>query len=284
MKKDKISRTAYKVAANILSLGTVPEMEQILPPGIVKATETLLIETGIIGKKSAAFAQSEWAVKIYKAFDWLLPGQFKAFGCRKAFCENQVKKGIQDGAKQVLVLGAGFDTLCWRLAPEYPNVRFFEIDHPGTGQLKAKGIEKMGRPENFTLITKDFATSQLSDIFENRYDWNLDGKTVFIAEGLVMYLECTAVQDLFLECLKLSKTGSRIVFSYIPIGKGGRPDVGRWTGLLLWLQKLGGEPWLWSISPENLTGFLDKCGWKHSFEHDEAQNKYGVEYYAVGLK
>jgi hypothetical protein len=39
MRKDKPSRTAYKVALNIVTLGAKPGMNKILPPGIVEATE-----------------------------------------------------------------------------------------------------------------------------------------------------------------------------------------------------------------------------------------------------
>lgn len=66
----------------------------------------------------------------------MMPGQFVAFAHRKAFCERQVREGIGAGASQVLVLGAGYDTMGWRLAPEFSGVSFFEIDHPATARLK----------------------------------------------------------------------------------------------------------------------------------------------------
>jgi len=47
---------------------------------------------------------------------------------------------------------------------------------------------------------------------------------------------------------------------------GGRPDAGPWSGLMLWLQKVAGEPWLWSIQPEELGLFLAETGWKNDTE------------------
>ncbi|KKK53819.1 hypothetical protein LCGC14_3090960, partial [marine sediment metagenome] len=38
MRRDKPSKTAYKVALNILTLGAKPGMDKVLPPGIVEAT------------------------------------------------------------------------------------------------------------------------------------------------------------------------------------------------------------------------------------------------------
>lgn len=284
MNKNRPSRTALKVALNIITLGSVPGMDRILPPGIVEATENLLVKSGAIGNRTAAFARSEWAVKMYRAFDWMLPGQFEAFAYRKAFCEKQVRDGIQEGATQILVLGAGYDTLCWRLAPLFPEVGFFEIDHPDTGHFKSKGIGKMGRPCNLNLIARDLGRSKLSDLLRHTPGWDPDAKTVFVAEGLVMYLQGHAVQNLFDQCAAISGEGSRVAFSYIPMGRDGRPDAGCWTGLMLWLQRQAGEPWHWSLAPEDLKGFLKICGWEQIADNEAADRRYGVEYYVVAKK
>ena len=70
-------------------------------------------------------------------------GQFEVFAHRKAFYELMLKVRIDTGAIQALVLSAGYDTLGWRLAPEFPAVSFFEIDYPATARLKAKTIQAM---------------------------------------------------------------------------------------------------------------------------------------------
>jgi O-methyltransferase involved in polyketide biosynthesis len=68
-------------------------------------------------------------IKVYEFQDRMMPGQWEGFGYRKVFINEQVKKAIKGGAEQVLVLGAGFDTLCLRLAPDYPGVDLHKIDH-----------------------------------------------------------------------------------------------------------------------------------------------------------
>ena len=155
MHKGKPSRTAYKVAVNVVTLGAKPGMNEVLPPGIVDATEDLLVASGVARTGTVRWARSQRAVAIYEALDWMLPGQFEAFAHRKAFCERQVRDGIAAGAEQILVLGAGYDTLGWRLTPEFPGVSFFEIDHPATAGVKARGIEAMGRRDNLHLIAED---------------------------------------------------------------------------------------------------------------------------------
>lgn len=99
-----------------------------------------------------------------------------------------------------------------------------------------------------------------------------------------MYLLPEAVRDLFCQCAVISGSGSRIAFSYIPSGADGRPDVGRWTGLMLWLQKVVGEPWTWSIHPEELDLFLKETGWTNAPTLAETTRKYGVEFFVVATK
>jgi methyltransferase (TIGR00027 family) len=223
-------------------------------------------------------------VSVYEAFDWMLPGQFEAFAHRKAFCERQVREGIGEDASQILVLGAGYDTMGWRLAPEFPGVNFFEIDHPATARFKARGIEAMGQRDNLCLIAEDLGERKLEDVLKTNELWDQRARTVIIAEGLVMYLPPEAVRGLFCQCAVVAGVGTRIAFSYIPSGADGRPDAGRWTGLMLWLQKVVGEPWIWSIRPEELGPFLEKTGWTNAPALAGTTRKHGVEFYAVATK
>lgn len=281
MRNNKPSQTALKVALNIVTLSAKPDMSAILPSGIVDATSKLLLESGVAGKRTIRWTRSSKMVAIYEAFDWMLPGQFEAFGHRKAFCQRQVLGGIRSGATQVIVLGAGYDTVCWRLATEFPNVNFFEIDHPDTASYKVKGIEALGARENLFLIAEDLGEKQLVDVLGAHEEWDVHGQTVIIAEGLIMYLQDEAVRDLFSHCASIAGKGSRIAFSYIPSGADGRPYVGRWSGLMLWLQRIVGEPWLWSIGPEDLGAFLQKHGWMEAGELLEESAQQGVELFAV---
>ena len=215
MRKEKPSRTAYKVALNILALGQKPGMNEVLPVGIVDATEKLLVASGAASERVVRWHRWPKMVSIYEAFDWMLPGQFEAFGYRKVFCEQQVRDGIDAGATQILVLGAGYDTMGWRLAPEFSGVNFFEIDHPATARLKAKGIETMGQRDNLYLIAEDLGKRKLVDVLKNHKSWDQEAQTVIIAEGLLMYLPSQAVYDLFRQCASISGAGTRIAFTYI---------------------------------------------------------------------
>jgi methyltransferase (TIGR00027 family) len=284
MRKDKPSKTARKVALNIVTLGSKPEMDKVLPPGIVEATAELLVACGAVGATAVRWSRSRRMVSVYEAFDWMMPGQFEAFGYRKAFCEGQVRDGIGAGATQILVLGAGYDTMGWRLAPEFPAVNFFEIDHPATARLKARGIEVMGQRDNLHLIPEDLAKRKLVDVLEANTSWNQTAQTVIVAEGLLMYLPPESAGDLFRQCALIAGAGSRIAFTYIGTGADGRPDAGRWTGLVLWILKASGEPWLWSIRPVELGRFLEDKGWTSAQDLVASSSAHGVEFLGVAMR
>ena len=283
MNKGRPSKTAKKVALNILTLGNKPEMSGVLPPGVIDATKKLLITSGVTSAKTVNMYRSPQMVWVYEAFDWMMPGQFESFAHRKAFFEHQVRGSIAAGATQVLVLGAGYDTMGWRLSPEFSNVKFFEIDHPATAQLKAKGIEKLGQRPNFHLIAKDLGEHKLVDIMRDDQNWNLAAKTIIVAEGLLQYLPSDAVRDLFAQSASIVDEG-RIAFTYIPSRPDGRPDAGPWTSLVLWILKTSGEPWLWSIQSGQINQFLEASGWTNSSELVGENIEHGVELYAVAKK
>jgi methyltransferase (TIGR00027 family) len=284
MRKEKPSKTARKVALNIVTLGAKSGMDRVLPPGVVEATAKLLVASGAVGAAAVRFSRSRTAVAIYEAFDWMMPGQFEAFAHRKAFCEHQVREGIGAGATQVLVLGAGYDTLGWRLAPEFPGVGFFEIDHPATARLKAIGIAELGPRDNLHLIQEDLGDQRLVDVLTANHSWDRTAPSVVLAEGLLMYLPPAAPRDLFGQCAEMAGAGSRIAFTYVGTCVDGRPDAGRWTGLALWILKASGEPWLWSMRPGELARFLEETGWTNAPDLVGTSSRRGVEYLGVASK
>ena len=284
MRKARPSKTARKVALNIITLGAEPGMDEILPAAIVDATARLLVESGAAGATGVRWSRSRNMVAVYKAFDWMMPGQFEAFAHRKAFCERQVREGIGAGAGQVLVLGAGYDTMGWRLAPEFAEVQFFEIDHPATARLKAKGIDAMGQRANLHLIAEDLGERQLVDVLDADEAWESTARTVIVAEGLLMYLPPNAVGALFAQCAAICGAGSRIAFTYIGTRSDGRPDAGPWTRLVLWILRISGEPWLWSIRADELGLFLKEHNWTIAPRVDGSSGRHGVEFFGVAVK
>lgn len=85
MHDERPSRTAYKVALNILTLGTIPEMAEILPFGIVDTTEKLVIASGAASERPVHWSRSSRMGWFPFNTIWFLPAAFVAWGIEEIF-------------------------------------------------------------------------------------------------------------------------------------------------------------------------------------------------------
>lgn len=273
MKQGRISQTALKVALGLITLSVKDDWSQRLPPDLVEITERLLLASGSPGYGPGLMRMSKqrWMIRVYQFQDRMMPGQWEGFGHRKVFMNQQVEAAIEQGARQVLVLGAGFDTLCLRLAPKYPEVRFVEIDHPSTSVAKARGIEKVGQPENMIQIAADLGERSLPKVLSEDGHWDASQRSVIVAEGLFQYLTDEEVRGLLTDAAACTSPGSRIAFSHAIPGD---------RKLLSALVRLISEPWKSEVRSEDLPSYVNGTGWAIISDVDD-DAEHGVERYGV---
>ena len=110
-----------------------------------------------------------------------------------------------------MVVGAGFDTLSARLSAQFREVNFIEVDQPATHEVKKQGIEALGdlRP-NFKLLGVDLNTTRLEEVLSSCETWQSDAVSVVIAEGVLMYLNESAVSTFLTSVHSLTSAGSRL--------------------------------------------------------------------------
>ena len=108
MKEGRISQTALKVALALVTLSVKDDWAKRLPPGLVEVTEHLLMASGSpgYGPRLMRMSKQQWMIRVYQVQDLMMPGQFEGFGNRKIFMQQHVEAAIQQGARQVLVVGA----------------------------------------------------------------------------------------------------------------------------------------------------------------------------------
>jgi methyltransferase (TIGR00027 family) len=131
-------------------------------------------------------------------------------GARQTFFDSVLKRYLP-GTAQLVILGAGFDTRALRLkgAP----VRRFEIDAPATQAVKREMLAKAGIDSNGVIfVSADFETEDWrAKLIEASFD---PGKpTLFIWEGVMMYLDREAVEDT-LRKIASTAQGSIAAFDY----------------------------------------------------------------------
>lgn len=273
MKQGRVSQTALKVAHNLVTLSAKDDWGQRLPVDLAEMSERLLQASGQpgFGPRMMRVSKGPWMIRAYGLQDFLMPGQFEGFGYRKIFVQDQVEAAIEQGARQVLFAGAGFDTLCLRLAPQYPNVKFIEFDHPATSAAKAKGIALEGQPTNMIQIAADLGEHPLSKVLSSDSRWDTSLPSVLVAEGLLQYLTDEEVRGLLVEAAACTSSGSRFVFTHAKPG---------YRKLVTFLTGLVAEPWKSAVESQDLPEYVEGTGWKiiSDVDTDEA---HGVERYAV---
>jgi methyltransferase (TIGR00027 family) len=265
------SATAQLVATSIASSDLEPALAPLLAPGMGSASAAL-IQAGTRGfRMLAPLVRRGWARALASAIEALtLPGIRAHYIVRKRWLEDVARQRIAGGVAQVVVIGAGFDTLAVRLHREFPAVRFLELDHPATQAAKRRGLEVLRPGTNLELVPCDLAQQDEFARALAGTSFQQGLPTLFIAEGLLMYLRFEEMSALFQNVARNSAPGSAFAFSFMERrddGHIGFRGVGAWVNLWLRLKK---EPFQSALRPSELEGFLARHGFQRAVVADAA--------------
>ena len=122
---------------------------------------------------------------------------------------------IAAGFKQLVIIGAGYDTRAYRFEDVKENLKVFEVDHPVTQQVKVEKIKEIFEtlPDHVIYVPVVFGTDRFDHkLLANGYNPQL--KTLFIVEGLLMYVPPPAVDGLLAFVVNASGPGSAFVADY----------------------------------------------------------------------
>lgn len=184
MRIGQASRTANVVAQSVVGLGYDPTLAQLLPAGAAETTERLLAALGLRPAWMNSVARSPIARRLSYRLGNRLGAHPVAFGLRKRFVDDEVRAAIAGGVGQVLVVGAGYDTLALRLAPVHPALTFVEIDHPATHASKRAGMAALGAiPSNLHLLGVDLGEVSLPQALAGLPAWDRTRASVVVAES-----------------------------------------------------------------------------------------------------
>lgn len=203
MRKDQSSTTASGIAALRAYESDKPEGERICNDQYAKL---------FVGKAMNAAMKFFFRIGFDKIKGPDVVG-YLVVRCR--YMDDYLASCIDDGIKQLVILGAGYDSRAYRFDGLKGRVKVFEVDHPATQQVKAKKLIKVfgGIPDGVVLVPIDFNTQKLEDrLRESGYDESL--KTLFIMEGVVFYLTPEAVDGTLAFIAGRSGNGSSVIFDY----------------------------------------------------------------------
>ncbi len=185
-------------------------------------------------------------------------GMYEYVIARTKYIDNIFQKAISNEFDQVLIFGAGFDSRAVRFADLNKKTRIFELDAPVTQKAKINQFKKRGVKidSNTTFISIDFNKESLEDkLLESGF--NMNQRTLFILEGLLMYLSSEAVDNTFNVINKFAGDDSEVVFDYVysSVLRGENLYYGEskvFEGV-----KKEDEPWLFGIEKDGIESFLE---------------------------
>ena len=146
----------------------------------------------------------------------LFPGLDNSIRARVRYFDDFVRNQVDEGIGQLVIMGAGYDTRAYRIEG-LDQIKVFEVDHPGTQSVKIEKIKAIfgSLPGHVVYVSVDFETEDFGQkLLARGYDRSK--KTLFVMEGLVMYIPPEAVDATLSFVVQNSGKGSTIIFDYYP--------------------------------------------------------------------
>jgi len=212
-------------------------------------------------KALATFARLPWAGRLATYFlDAGWPRTRSSAVVRTRLIDDLVRQAIRGGARQALLLGAGFDSRPYRLE-ELRDMAVFEVDHPATQKAKRERLEaRLGRlPGNVRFVPVDFEKEDLeTELLRAGFDTHV--ASVAVWEGVVSYLTPAAVDRNFRTLAGMLAQESQLIFSYVHKGaldgSVAFREARRWKSSV----RSSGEPFIFGFDPAGLADYLRPRG------------------------
>ena len=260
MKDNVKSATANVVAQNLLLVRGNARRAALVTPEAAHLTALLVEAFSPAGRSFVKRSRERWFQHLRSAYERLtIPGLALHQALRKRHIERWVRASLLEGFTQLVVLGGGLDTLALRLSAEFPQVNFFELDHQATQCSKREVIRARHLTRaNLHFIHADFQLGDWPTALAAASPYDATKRTLFLSEGVLMYLERRDVRRIFDAVRRQSN--SRFIFTFMEPDERGRASFRRSTWLVrLWLH-LRREPFRWGLKRDELESFLHAHG------------------------
>lgn len=212
----------------------------------------------------AMVAATRWAPVrrwLMGATEKQMPGLWGELLCRKRYAEDHLREALADGVTEVVLLGAGLDTLAYRV-PEAAKARVYEVDLPANIERKEAALRRAyGQvPEHVTLVPLDFDYGDLSSAL-SIVGHPMDARTYFVWEAVTQYLTEDGVRAT-LNALSASGPGSRLVFTYIRADFLDGSDMYGAAAAYRRFVARDRPLWRFGLPPDEVAPLLAEYGWR----------------------
>lgn len=196
---------------------------------------------------------------------------------RVRYFDDFVKRSVNEGLEQLVILGAGYDTRAYRIEG-LENVKVFEVDHPNTQDFKIRKIREIfsSRPDHVIYVPVDLESGILDQTLSDK-GYNNSKKTLFVMEGLIQYLTPKSVDEIFSFIAGNSGKESAVIFDYHDESVvNGTSEAGR---MIKNFVEQVGEHLKFGIEEGKIEEFLSQYGFSDitNISGEEYKNKYFPE-------
>jgi len=256
VKDEQASATALLIAAGLVLMDKDPAYASAVSTVSADLSARVLASYSPASRHLLNLLGRSWFWRVVGLLERLtIPGILRHYALRKKCAAQLAREAIRDGISQIAILGAGFDALAIELQCKSTGVRFWEIDHPATQHYK-QSIVNSAKTHDIHFIGTDLSLAGLSRELLKSASFDPGQKTLWIAEGLLMYFSEPAVRRLLEQIREISAPGSRAIFTFMERDAKGRVRFRNQTRLVDWWLGRRGEPFLWGIETENLAEFI----------------------------
>lgn len=178
---------------------------------------------------------------------------------RTKYIDAVFRQALVENFDQILIFGAGFDTRALRFQDAMENARVFELDAPATQQAKIGQYKKrhLAIPLSLKFIAIDFDKESLSMKLDEA-GFCKQRRSLFILEGLLMYLQPKSVDEIFQVIRDYAGRGSWVVFDYIHASVLRKESINYGETEIVQTVSDAGEQWQFGIEKGQIEGFLAK--------------------------
>lgn len=209
-------------SAALVQTEAVKEWKPSRTAQAVAAERALLSDWGVLHDPFAAGMLSSGMGAVYRVAR-LLPRRvwersvtLAGLAGRVLWFDAEVVDAIRSGLGQIVTVGAGYDSRPWRFGAD--GVQFFEVDHPATQDDKRRRAPGGGP----VFVPADLLGDDIEALLV-KAGLDPDVPTVFVVEGVTMYLDEAVVRRLLGSLAGVAAPGSRLAVDFYPAR---RPDTG----------------------------------------------------------
>lgn len=201
--------------------------------------------------------------QLFKLFSRLYfsKGLYEYVIARTKHFDSVFAQALEQRFDQILIFGAGYDSRALRFNDLNRGTAIFELDSPVTQQEKQKVYQskKLNIPNKLIFVPIDFNKEKLGDKIRQA-GFIAGKKSLFLLEGVTMYLSKDAIEGTFRFIADVSGAESMLVFDFIFGGVLRKENkyYGE-KGMYKRVAKVG-EGWSFALEEEEVEGFLGKYG------------------------